>query len=294
MSFFVTLVPIVVTLTTFIVYVALGNTLTAASAFTALSLFQILRDMLLVVPMMITRVIDLTVVNRRLSRFLNAPGREEKQLDTEDATGVSGAPTPDGHFFTCASPRVGVPAVEIIEGAFRWPAMVHEKNSDKKNGGANTADAACGVKAGRFRFCTRKTTALFVSHCGVDIRPPTLSGVNISLPRGSLTVVIGPVGSGKTSLLHGVLGDMPRLHGCVILRGDVVYCAQEPWIQVTFAHRGWSITEPHQPLILSPPAQNMSLRDNILFGCPLHEALYTEVIVACALAPDLAQVSVYV
>ena len=81
MCFFFTSVPIFVTLATFIMYSALGNKLTAATAFTSLSLFQIIRFPLLIVPMIITRLIDLAVVNKRLSRFLNAPQRETKPLE---------------------------------------------------------------------------------------------------------------------------------------------------------------------------------------------------------------------
>ena len=85
MGFFFTSVPIFVTLATFIMYSALGNKLTAATAFTSLSLFQIIRFPLLIVPMIITRLIDLAVVNKRLSRFLNAPQRETKPLELPPA-----------------------------------------------------------------------------------------------------------------------------------------------------------------------------------------------------------------
>merc|ERR1719218_344433 len=71
-GFVFTATPLIVTSATFVVYAALGNTLTAATAFTSLSLFNILRFPLTVVPMMITRVIDLQVVNKRLSKFFNA------------------------------------------------------------------------------------------------------------------------------------------------------------------------------------------------------------------------------
>eukprot|EP00966_Prymnesium_polylepis_P276705 6392811-Prymnesium_polylepis.1 len=98
-SFFFTSVPIFVTLATFLVYSALGNKLTAATAFTSLSLFQIIRFPLLIVPMIITRLIDISVVNKRLSRFLNAPGRETKQLDDvppDGGTAAADAPHPPG------------------------------------------------------------------------------------------------------------------------------------------------------------------------------------------------------
>ena len=73
--FIFTATPLIVTAVTFVMYAALNGQLTAAKAFTSLSLFNILRFPLSVVPMMITRVIDLTVVNKRLSTFFNSGQR---------------------------------------------------------------------------------------------------------------------------------------------------------------------------------------------------------------------------
>ena len=55
--------PLIVTATTFIIFAAARGELTAARAYTALSLFQILRFPLLVVPMMLQRLMDVLVVN---------------------------------------------------------------------------------------------------------------------------------------------------------------------------------------------------------------------------------------
>lgn len=42
--------------------------------------------------------------------------------------------------------------------------------------------------------------------------------------------VVGRVGSGKTSLLSAVLGEMTKLDGSVTVRGSIAYCNQTPWI----------------------------------------------------------------
>ena len=54
--------------------------------------------------------------------------------------------------------------------------------------------------------------------------------------------VVGRVGSGKSSLLAGLLNELDLPMGRVTLCGSVAYCAQEPWIR------------------------NATLRDNILFS----------------------------
>ncbi|KAH9929009.1 multidrug resistance-associated ABC transporter [Epithele typhae] len=90
--------------------------------------------------------------------------------------------------------------------------------------------------------------------------------------RGAINLIIGPTGSGKTSLLMALLGEMharpsePGVGTCVKLPrdGGVAYAAQESWIQ------------------------SETIRDNILFGLPFDEVRYKMVIKQCALERDLA------
>ncbi|KAJ1724913.1 hypothetical protein LPJ53_000837 [Coemansia erecta] len=91
-----------------------------------------------------------------------------------------------------------------------------------------------------------------------------LSGVNVECQRGELVSVIGKVGSGKSSLISAILGDMVRTTGEVHIYGTVAYVPQQPWIF------------------------NATLRDNILFGRHFDKELYDQVIDACALGPDLS------
>ncbi|RLN91340.1 hypothetical protein BBJ28_00016342, partial [Nothophytophthora sp. Chile5] len=90
----------------------------------------------------------------------------------------------------------------------------------------------------------------------------TLSGINLTLEPGTLTVVVGTVGSGKTSLVNAILGEMQQVRGSRVVRGDVAYSSQQAWIQ------------------------NQTVRDNILFGEPYDAAHYQDVITACQLVPD--------
>eukprot|EP00955_Chlamydomonas_euryale_P014378 154729-Chlamydomonas_euryale.AAC.1 len=94
-------------------------------------------------------------------------------------------------------------------------------------------------------------------------KPPTLRGVNLDVARGQLIMVVGDVGSGKSSLLHALLGEMDVRSGLRFVRGTAAYTAQDPWIQ------------------------NASLRANILMGALYDEDAYAETIAACALVTDL-------
>ncbi|XP_035468595.2 ATP-binding cassette sub-family C member 3 isoform X2 [Scophthalmus maximus] len=93
--------------------------------------------------------------------------------------------------------------------------------------------------------------------------PPVLHNINVMVPQGSLLAVVGHVGCGKSSLISALLGEMERLEGEVSIRGSVAYVPQQAWIQ------------------------NITLRDNILFGKPYNEQKYRSVLEACALTPDL-------
>uniref|UniRef100_G3N5J3 Multidrug resistance-associated protein 1 n=1 Tax=Gasterosteus aculeatus aculeatus TaxID=481459 RepID=G3N5J3_GASAC len=92
---------------------------------------------------------------------------------------------------------------------------------------------------------------------------PTLKRLNVCIPEGSLVAVVGHVGSGKSSLLSALLGEMDKLEGSVAVKGSVAYVPQQAWIQ------------------------NATLRENIMFGQESREAWYQRVVEACALQPDL-------
>ena len=64
-----------------------------------------------------------------------------------------------------------------------------------------------------------------------DEQPFLLKDVNLEVPRGRLCAIVGPVGSGKSSLLSGLLGEMKQLAGTVVFGGSVAYCSQIAWIQ---------------------------------------------------------------
>lgn len=111
-----------------------------------------------------------------------------------------------------------------------------------------------------------------------------LRGINLSFPRGELSVVSGKTGTGKSLILSALIGEADVLEGKIfvppspsafdrhdsrahpgnwIISGSIAFVAQTPWLE------------------------GASLRDNILFGLPLVEARYEEVLQVCALKKDL-------
>ncbi|KAG8760180.1 hypothetical protein FRC11_000794 [Ceratobasidium sp. 423] len=114
---------------------------------------------------------------------------------------------------------------------------------------------------------------------------PTLEHVDMTVRQGELVGILGSVGSGKSSLLSAIVGEMIRVEGSVRIRGKIAYAPQNAWIM------------------------NATIRENILFSHRYHEEFYNTVVdgdypaspsprllvtclfSACALRPDLAQFS---
>ena len=69
---------------------------------------------------------------------------------------------------------------------------------------------------------------------GGDIEPPAprtvLKDVELEVEKGSLCVLVGAVGAGKTSLIHALLGEMEHMGGSVEVDGTVAYSAQSAFI----------------------------------------------------------------
>lgn len=91
----------------------------------------------------------------------------------------------------------------------------------------------------------------------------TIKNINIKAPKGSLVAIVGSVGSGKTSVISAMLGEMDKMSGFVNTFGKVAYVPQQAWIR------------------------NCTFKDNILFGLPYDRKKYNQVINACALKADI-------
>ncbi|XP_013166628.1 PREDICTED: multidrug resistance-associated protein 4-like [Papilio xuthus] len=91
----------------------------------------------------------------------------------------------------------------------------------------------------------------------------TLRNITLTVKHGEFLGVAGLVGSGKSSLLQLILGELEPSHGTVSLGGGrISYASQEPWLFVA------------------------SVRQNILFGLPYDRVRYKKVVSACALMRD--------
>ncbi|KRF85626.1 multidrug resistance-associated protein 1 isoform X10 [Drosophila virilis] len=197
-SFLWSCAPFLVSLVTFATYVLIdeNNVLDAKKTFVSLSLFNILRFPLTMLPMLITNLVQTQVSVQRINKFLNS-----EELDPNNVQHDASKPHP----------------MSIENGHFSWG----------------------------------------------DEDEMTLKNINMQVPKNNLVAIVGTVGSGKSSVIQALLGEMEKISGTVNTVGKMAYVPQQAWIQ------------------------NATVRDNILFGKPYDRKRYNKVIDACALRTDI-------
>ena len=86
-----------------------------------------------------------------------------------------------------------------------------------------------------------------------------MENITFEVSENELLSIVGSVGSGKSSLLMALLGEMPSIIGNIKLNGKVFYVAQEPWIFPS------------------------TIKQNILFGKEYSKEKFNKIIEICSL-----------
>ncbi|TXT15664.1 hypothetical protein VHUM_00167 [Vanrija humicola] len=243
--------PVLATILALITYSATAHELQAATIFTVVTLFQLMRMPLMMWPMTLSAIADAANALGRLQVVFDAEvTTEERIIDPEMEE-----------------------AVRIVHASFTWDAAppVEEEVAKleaklaaaqaKKSGKEGTTGHATPAKTPVAKTPAKSGAGTPPSEAEANIFQ--IKDVNLSIPRGSLTAIVGAIGSGKSSLLQGLMGEMRRTDGKVMFSGSTSLCAQTPWIQ------------------------NATVRENILFGLPFDEERYWAAIKNACLEPDL-------
>ncbi|KAK8041144.1 P-loop containing nucleoside triphosphate hydrolase protein [Apiospora phragmitis] len=220
--------PIYASMLSFIVYSRTHPNLPPAQVFSSLALFNGLRMPLNLLPLVIGQVVDAWQSIQRCEQFLLSEEQEDEAVIKPDLD----------------------MAVQVNDASFTWERTTTQ-DPDKAKANA--------TKKGKTAPPSSDDTSTLVE----EREPFKLHGLNFEVGRNELIAVIGGVGSGKTSLLSALAGDMRKTSGEVVLGANRAFCPQYAWIQ------------------------NATLRQNILFGKDMDRRWYNEVIKACALQPDL-------
>ncbi|OCF78519.1 ATP-binding cassette transporter [Kwoniella mangroviensis CBS 8886] len=248
------LAPIFVTLVSFFCYIVIAKReLTVSVAFTAISLFSMLRMPLNVIPTFVVILLQAHVSVKRIEDFL----AEDEVPDWVCSLKRSSDPK-----------HVAPTKIGFENASFRWNTGKQSDPSPLKP--TTTIEPPSPQRS-------TSTTAVDSTESPQEDEESyfTLSDLNVDFPIGKLSVITGPTGSGKTAILIALLGEMELLNGKSYLpknyiqvnedglRNSIAYASQTPWLQ------------------------QKSIKDNILFGEEFDEDRYEMVLDACALNPDL-------
>ncbi|XP_053742004.1 ATP-binding cassette sub-family C member 8 isoform X4 [Synchiropus splendidus] len=280
-------IPIAAVLTTFVVHVHISEDadLSPAVAFASLSLFHILVTPLFLLSSVVRSTVKALVSVQKLSEFFSSDEIGDEQ--EPKALLTSGSSNHNQNRYQAVSSSKPLPS----SSSHRQPLKVVNRKRPPRDDWNNYSSRGDHEEEGPSQIldqdiCIKITSGYFTWTDG----PPTLSNVDIRIPFGKLTMIVGQVGCGKSSLLLAALGEMQRISGAVAWNsfpklesegdespsdrdtagdGDirkrcaVAYASQKPWLL------------------------NATLVENITFEMPMIKPRYKAVIEACSLQPDI-------
>ncbi|XP_054556383.1 ATP-binding cassette sub-family C member 5 isoform X2 [Talpa occidentalis] len=261
------IVMVIASVVTFSVHMNLGFDLTAAQAFTVVTVFNSMTFALKVTPFSVKSLSEASVaVDRFKSLFL-----------MEEVHMIKKKP---------ASPHI---TIEVKNATLAWdsshssiqnsPKLTPKMKKDKRAARGKKEKARQLQHTEHQEVLAEQKGHLLLDseerpspeeeegkhiHLGSLRLQRTLYNIDLEIGEGKLVGICGSVGSGKTSLISAILGQMTLLEGSIAVNGTFAYVAQQAWIL------------------------NATLRDNILFGKEFDEERYNSVLNSCCLRPDLA------
>ncbi|KAI0283629.1 ABC transporter [Russula aff. rugulosa BPL654] len=221
-------VPTIISIATFVLYAGTGHQLTPSVVFSSLTWFQQLRTAILFLPLSFSSIVDARNAIGRLQECFTA------ELISETFE---------------QDPKLKY-ALEVENANFVWDSPPPDESKEQN-----------GMKEDRRRTSKPEPTSE-----PKEVKEETLfdlKQIDFNVPRGQLLAIVGAVGSGKTSLLQGLVGDMRKTEGFVRFGGSLAYCSQIAWMQ------------------------NATIRENICFGRPFEAARYWKVVHDACLEADL-------
>ncbi|CAE6451725.1 unnamed protein product [Rhizoctonia solani] len=237
--------------------------LTVDIAFPCISIFHILSTSLAILPITVASTVRTLVSLQRIETYLSEEEVPDHVSTLKRPSFTSLAPTEN---------RLG-----CNNATFHWPTI---STVDPKPGETPKPQRPSRWAKLLTLLRLRKKSDLPKapeSSIMEENQPFTLSNLSVVFPEGVLSLVYGPTGSGKSSLLSAILGEMDLLEGELYLPKDPTYLNAKTGLQMAFSYCA------QQPWL-----EHKSIKDNILFGSPLDEERYKATLDACALRPDLA------
>nr|KAJ3418380.1 Multidrug resistance-associated protein 4 [Polyrhizophydium stewartii] len=231
----------IVSMFAFVSFYFLGGVLTASNVFTCLTYLQTVRQtMTNLFSKGLQFSSEAMVSLQRVQQFLLRPEFEKRSSGPADMVNLKEFNHPST-------------AIAIKDGSFSWKPGTKAKQE----------------RAVEIQCSDAKAQAVKMPPLPPRAEPDlVLRNIDLCVRFGELLGVCGPVGSGKTSLINAILGEIECVSGFVAVRSQsIAYVSQSAWIL---------------------PG---TIKDNILFGRAYREEWFWEVVRACALEADIERLS---
>lgn len=183
--------------------ISYGVKIDVATAFLMMSIITLIKEPVRWLPFFLGALVEFLVSMKRIEQFLMAD--EIDPFTVKTLEGIAKNQSMD--------------AVSINDASFMW-----SKDDDQKKGDKKQEDSKLDIEEGK------EENDLIV-----------LKSIGLKVKKGSLVCIIGEVGSGKTSLIHAILGDLKEANAGygtmvgvttapVTVAGSIALAQQVPWI----------------------------------------------------------------
>ena len=250
------------------VYIAQGNELTLTTTFAVITLVQLLRIGIRVIPWGIMLIVGAYVSFQRLDEFF----ANDEQIDMVQRIERSNHKNHEDLMEIEDDKRI---VVSMMNASFVWEERKEiesdiDRNEEIEIKMEMTMDESLSVyNMGKEDYVEIKDDDIVslskMSH--LSSKDFMLQELTLKLEKGKLYGLVGLVGSGKSSLIQAMLGEMIMIEGAFKMNDEdenaIGYVSQKAFII------------------------NATVRENILFGLDYDEEFYNECLIAAALEDDL-------
>jgi len=292
------LFPKLMSIATFFLYAAFYGTPSIGVVFATINIFNIMSGPLRTFPWYINILIDAFVSGNRIQEFLVAEDvpqtykSEEEDPTGENAIEINGCDFTWDNFKNKQeeekiedNPKESLEIPNGSEGGDLESPLLENEETKEESRGASVLSYDVASKAGsvidegddKLHIISKVKRAAGPAYNPEEEKVPDLEetllplrNINIKIKKGEFVFIIGEIGSGKSSLLQAMIGDLNRRpsgsirEGSMKKSGKIAYVEQHPWIP------------------------NGTVRDNIVFVSEYNEEKYKATLKLCELEDDIA------
>ncbi|XP_062967660.1 ATP-binding cassette sub-family C member 12 isoform X1 [Cynocephalus volans] len=238
------LAPIVSTIAvvlTFTCHILLGHKLTAPVAFSVITMFNVMKFSIAVLPFSVKAVAEVNVSLRRMKTIL---------IDKSPPSYITKPEDPDD-------------VLLLANATLTWEQEASRK-SDLKKVQNQKKHFFKRQRLEAYRECSPSAQGVAGPEEQSGSPKSVLHDISFVVRKGKVLGICGNVGSGKSSLIAALLGQMQLQKGIVAVNGTLAYVSQQAWIF------------------------HGNVRENILFGEKYDHQRYQHTVRVCGLQKDLS------